>query len=181
MAIGQNRQETGGKPEGVDQNGLVRRLNPLVGRVAVSMLIALGVVLVFVGINSSVTGDEAQNLPDQIESTLPVRSAAQVQQQESIVVDLVDGYTGTLSVNNVLLETVSLADVSSDGVEPGAQVALPKTTIFEPGNFTLSFTPTDGAAVEEYLTGVNTATVTYWKIIEGPSFASKFTWQFDVI
>ena len=176
-----------GKPDAVDHNGgvsqsrRVRRINPIVGRVVVSMLIALGVVMVFVGINSSVTGDEAENLPDQIESTLPVRSATQVQQQESVVVDLAEGYTGTLSINGVQLETVNLADISSDGVEPGAQIELPKTTIFEPGNYTLSFTPTDDAPIEEYLTGVNTARVTYWKITEGPNFAKSWTWQFDVI
>lgn len=165
----------------MDENGLVRRFNPIVGRVAVSMLIALGFIIVFLGISKSVTGKDAQKLPELIESIQPVRNASQIQRQESIVVDLAEGYTGTLEVNTVLLETVSLSDVSNDGVEDGSQIALPKTTIFEPGNYTLTFTPSEGAAIEDYLTGINTAKVTYWKITEGPNFARSFTWQFDVI
>ncbi|MEO6126136.1 MAG: hypothetical protein ABIR32_20755 [Ilumatobacteraceae bacterium] len=159
----------------------MRRINPKFGRVAVSMLIALGFVIVFLGVNKSVTGKDAQKTPDEIESVQPVRNAQQVQQQESIVVDLIEGYTGTITINTVPIATTNLSDISSDGVEPGAQVPLPKTTIFEPGNFTLTFTPSKGAAIEDYLTGVNVAVVTYWKITEGPNFAKSFTWQFDVI
>ena len=52
----------------------------------------------------------------------------------------------------------------------------------EPGNYTLSFTPTKGAGVEKFATGVNTVKVIYWKITEGRRFAKpSFTWQFDVV
>ena len=145
------------------------------------MVIALGLVFVVLGINASVTGDDAQKLPKELESIHPVRNATQVQQQEQIQVDMIDGYYGELSVNGVAIDTVNLADISQDQTEPGAQVSLPKVTIFEPGNYTLTYTPADGAPVEEFITGINTATVTYWKITEGPNFAKQFTWQFDVI
>ena len=60
-------------------------------------------------------------------------------------------------------------------------MSLPKSTIFEPGNFTLTYTPSEGAPIEDFTTGINTAVVTYWKIVDGPAFAKSFTWQFDVI
>jgi hypothetical protein len=159
----------------------VKRLNPMVVRVGVSMAIAVGLVLVVLGVNSAVTGKDAQKLPDQIESILPVRSAIQVQSQEPVVVDLAEGFTGELRLNGVAIETVSLANATAGSFDPGKQVTLPKATIFEPGNDTLTFSPTEGAPVEAYNSGVNTVTLTYWKIIDGPKAARTFTWQFDVV
>ncbi|HRE03352.1 MAG TPA: hypothetical protein PLV68_18800 [Ilumatobacteraceae bacterium] len=130
---------------------------------------------------SSVSGGGGQPLPEAIQSVLPVRNATQVQQQESIFVDLAEGYTGTVTINGVVLETVNLSDLSQNPTDSGAQVKLPPTVIFEPGNFTLTFTPTDGALVERFLTGVNVVSLVYWKIVDGPNFARTFTWQFDVI
>ena len=152
-----------------------------VKRIAASFGIAAGIVLVFVGLASAVTGKDAQKLPKEVESITPVRSATQVQQQELIKVDLIAGYTGVLIVNGTQLPTFSLDDLPPPA-HPGAQQALPPATIFEPGNYTLSFTPTQGAPVEKFVTGVNTVTVIYWKIIEGRNFAKPaFTWQFDVV
>lgn len=145
-----------------------------------SLAIAVGFVLVFLGVNASVTGDEAQNLPPNLESIQPVRNATQVQRQEQVQVDLAEGFTGVLILNGVEIETVSLAELASDA-EPGASVNLPKVTIFEPGNFTLTFVPTEGAAIERFNTGINTVEVRYWKLIEGQAFQKSFLWQFDVI
>ncbi len=143
------------------------------------MVIAAGFVFVVLGLNSSVTGKAAQKLPPQLETITPVRSASQVQSQENIVVDMVTGYTGTLQVDGVLLKTVGLDTLSND--KPGQEVKIPPDVIFEPGNNTLTFTPTKGAPIEEFVTGVNTVVLTYWKISEGPSFAKTFTWQFTVV
>jgi len=144
------------------------------------MAIAVGVVVVFLGVNASVTGKDAQNLPAQIESLQPVRNATQVLSQEQVHVDLAEGYTGVLTVNGVDIETFSLADLESTA-EPGSQVSLPKVTIFEPGNDTLTFTPSEGAPIEEFNTGINTVQVFYWKVTEGRSFQKSFVWQFDVV
>jgi hypothetical protein len=155
------------------------KLSAKVKRMGASFAIALGIVLVFVGLSTAVTGKEGQKLPTGIESITPVRSATQVQSQERIVVDLIGGYTGKLIVNGVELPTFSLADLQT---KPGEQASLPPAAIFEPGNNLLTFTPTKGAPVEAYATGVNTVTVIYWKITEGPNFAKpSFTWQFDVV
>lgn len=150
-------------------------------RLAVSFAIAVGIVLVFVGVNTSVTGRDAQDLPAEIENTTPVRSAAQVLQQEQIIVDLITGYTGILIVNNVEIETFTLGESAAPNAVPGAQPDVPLVTIFEAGNSTLTYTPADGAPIEQFTTGVNTVQVRYWKIIDGPSRAKSFTWQFDVV
>ena len=149
-------------------------------RAAASMVIALGVVLVFYGLSKAVTGTGLQHLPAQIESITPVRSATQVQEQERVQVDLIAGYTGVLIIDNVELPTY---DQSNPAVaaQPGQQVTLPPETIFERGNYTLTFTPQKGALVDKYNTGVNTVTVRYWKITDGPAFFKTFTWQFDVV
>ena len=153
---------------------------PRTKRITASFGIAVGLVLVFVGLASAVTGKDAQKLPKEIESITPVRSATQVQQQEQIRVDLIEGYTGVLIVNGIELPTVGLDTVAQQ--VPGQQVSLPPAVIFEPGNYTLSFTPTKGAGVEKFATGVNTVKVIYWKITEGRRFAKpSFTWQFDVV
>lgn len=159
---------------------VVIRLTPQVKRVSASLAIALGIVLVFVGLATSVTGKAAQKLPEEIQSITPVRSATQVQSQEKIEVDLIEGYTGVLIVNGIELPTFSLSDLAP--AAPGQQIALPPAVIFEPGNYTLTFTPTKGALIEKFATGVNTVKLIYWKITDGRNFAKpSFTWQFDVV
>lgn len=159
---------------------IVIRLSQKVKRISASLAIAVGVVLVFVGLGTAVTGKGAQKLPAQIQSITPVRSATQVQSQEKIEVDLVEGYTGVLIVNGIELPTFSLDDLTP--AAPGQQIALPPAVIFEPGNYTLKFTPTKGALIEKFATGVNTVTLIHWKITEGRNFAKpSFTWQFDVV
>ncbi|MUH51916.1 MAG: hypothetical protein F2789_11985 [Actinobacteria bacterium] len=155
------------------------RLSPVAKRNIAGAAVGIGLLLVVLGINASVTGRDAQNLPPQIQSINPVRSAAQVQMQEKIQVDLIDGYTGVLVVDNIELPVVSLDALPA--ARPGQQVDLPLSVIFEPGNNTLSFQPTKGALIEKYNTGVNTVVVRYWKIVDGPAAARSFTWQFDVI
>lgn len=169
----------GGIPHREDQNREVRRFSPAAKRTTAGIAVGIGFALVVLGLNASVTGRDAQNLPAQIQSINPVRSAAQVQMQEKIQVDLIDGYTGVLVVNNIELPVVSL-DALAPAL-PGQQVELPLTVIFEPGNNTLSFQPAKGALIERYNTGVNTVLVRYWKILDGPGAARSFTWQFDVI
>jgi hypothetical protein len=150
-------------------------------RLAVSLAIAVGIVLVFVGVNASVTGRDAQNTPPEIENITPLRSATQVLQQEQIIVDLITGYTGVLIVNNIEIETFTLGEDAAPNALPGAQPDVPLVTIFEAGNSTLTYTPADGAPIEQFTTGVNTVQVRYWKIIDGPTRAKSFTWQFDVV
>jgi hypothetical protein len=150
------------------------------------MVIAAGIVLVVIGFRSSVTGRKALLLPPTIESIDPVRGAVRVPAQTRVFVDLLAGYTGVLVIDGIELKTVDPNDLSTnDGgsapaVVPGQQVSLPPTTIYERGNATLTFVPTEGAPIEEFEQGSHTVTVIYWKILESRAKSLSYTWTFSV-
>jgi hypothetical protein len=151
------------------------------GLLLASAGIAVGLVLVGIGIAVSVTGDEATKLPDEIESIAPVPDAVQVLSQSSVFVDLVTSYTGVLVIDGVEIETIDLSEVDSSGVEPGQQVDIPNATVYEPGNATLSYTPSEGAPIETFEPGVHRVQVIYWRPEEGRSRAGLYSWTFNVI
>ena len=154
------------------------------GLLIASLAIALGVVIVGYGLVVSVSGDEATKLPAEIQSITPVPDAVQVLSQTNVVVDLADLHTGVLVIDGVEIETVSLdalAGESGGQVEPGRQVELPPVTVYDPGSNTLTFTPTDGAAIEEFDSGLHRVQVTYWLAEEGRARADSYTWTFNVV
>lgn len=148
-----------------------------------SFVIAAGIVLVILGFRASVTGREEQQLPDAIEEVEPIRGATQTPSQSDVFVDLLPGYDAVLVLNGVELETVSLDDLGTGTSvpRPGEQLAVPLAVIHEPGNNTFSYTPTEGAPIERFEVGLNTAEVIYWKTIEGRGRARSYTWTFTVV
>jgi hypothetical protein len=104
-----------------------------------------------------------------------------VLQQSQIFVDFIDGYNASLTVDGIALDTTRLDELSDNGStpKPGAQVEIPPTAIYDPGNFTISFLPQDGAPIQTLTQGTHTATVLYWKVSEGPAKSRSFTWEFD--
>ena len=164
------------------RRGRVRR-----GRVALdwkilvaSFGIAAGIVLVVLGVSGSVTGRDQQKLPDAIEEIDPIRGATQVPQQSSVFVDLLPGYEASLVIDDIALETVSLDELGGLA-EPGQQITLPPKAVFEPGNFTITYTPVEGGPIESLSPGLHTATVFYWLAVEGPGRARSYTWTFYVV
>ena len=151
------------------------------GLLLASAGIAVGLVLVGIGVIVSVTGDEATKLPDEIESIAPVPDAVQVLSQTSVFVDLVTSYTGVLVIDGIEIETIDLSDIDSSDVEPGQQVEIPPATVYEPGNATLSYTPSEGAPIETFATGLHRVEVIFWPIEEGRARAGLYTWTFNVI
>jgi hypothetical protein len=151
------------------------------GLLLASAGIAVGLVLVGLGVLVSVTGDEATKLPDEIESIAPVPDAVQVLSQTSVFVDLLTDYTGVLVIDGVEIETISLGDIDSTGVEPGQQVDIPPVTVYEPGNATLTYTPTEGAPIETFETGLHQVQVIYWRVEQGRPRAGLYSWTFNVI
>lgn len=147
--------------------------------------IALGIVAVVVGFRVAVTGNEQLGLPDGIESLNPVRGATQVLQQTAVFVDLAEGYTGVLVVDGVELPTISLDAIGIQPVggtsDPGGQVSLPAATIYEPGNATLTFEPSDDAPISTFETGRHEVTVVYWKIEDGRNTSRSFRWDFYAV
>ena len=150
-----------------------------------SLIIAGGIVLVILGFMSSVTGRKALALPPTIEDIDPVRGAVRVPSQTRVFVDLLSGYTGVLVIDGIELQTVDPNDPNDPKAPklpaPGQQVILPPTTIYERGNATLTFVPTQGAAIESFSQGMHTATVIFWKIVGGSRLrSSTYTWTFSV-
>lgn len=151
------------------------------GLLLASLAIASGVVIVVWGVLGAVTGSDGVRYPDAIERVDPVPNSVQVLPQSNVFVDLEQGYTGVLQINGVELETIDLDQVGSIEVEPGRQVDLPPVTVFEPGNATLTFTPSRGAAVERFSTGIQQVTVVFWRLDEGRERSSTFSWTFNVL
>jgi hypothetical protein len=98
-----------------------------------------------------------------------------------VFVDLNNTYTGVLVIDGVELETVDLSDIGSVSVEPGQQVDIPPATVYEPGNATLTYTPSEGAAIETFETGLHRVQVIYWPLEEDRSRARLYTWTFNVV
>ena len=145
----------------------------------VSFIVAVGVMFVIRGVLVGVTGDERSDLPAQIERVDPVPDAVRVLSQTSVFVDLAPGYTGRLVVDGVELETVGIDEIGSGQFEPGQQITLPPKTIYEPGNATLTFTPSAGAPIERFEEGIHEATVVFWLIAEGPERSRSYSWTFN--
>ena len=146
----------------------------------VSVGVGIGLFVIFMGFNSGATGRDAQRLPDVIERMSP-GPGDQVLQQSQILVDFVAGYNASLVIDGIALETTRLDELSDNGAtpKPGAQVEIPPTAIYDPGNYTISFLPQDGAPITTLSQGTHTATVLFWKNTEGPEKARSFTWKFS--
>lgn len=145
----------------------------------VSAVIAAGLSLIAVGFSVGTTGREAQRLPDEIEQISPGPGDT-VLVQSQVFVDFVPGYAATLTIDGIELETTRLDELSAGGgaTRPGAQVEIPPTAIYDPGNFTISYLPQEGGAIESFSQGTHRATVRFWKIEDGPSKARSFSWEF---
>ena len=146
----------------------------------VSAGVAIGLFAIISGFNGGSTGRDAQRLPTAIERMTP-GPGDQVLQQSQIFVDFIDGYNASLTIDGVALETTRLDELTDNGSapKPGAQVEIPPTAIYDPGNYTISFLPQEGAPIETLMQGTHTATVLYWKITDGPAKSRSFTWEFD--
>jgi hypothetical protein len=154
------------------------------GLLIASLVIACGLVLVIFGVTTALTGNDGIDRPEAIESVQPVENAVQVLQQERVVVDLQPGYEARLVIDGIELPTtvIGQSDVDPfDQPEPGQQVDLPTTAVFDPGNAVISFQPVEGALIESFSEGLHEARVIYWRIEDGPEQARSYRWEFNVI
>ena len=102
----------------------------------ISVGISAGLVLFVIGMSTGLSGRDAANLPEAIEQISPGQGD-QVLQQSQIIVDFIEGYTATLTIDGIELPTTRLDEVVATGkqIAPGAQVNLPPTAIFDVGNY----------------------------------------------
>jgi len=163
------------------------RRRPDKALLAVSLVVAIGIMLVLRGLLIGVTGEDRSNLPAQIERVDPVPDAVRVLSQTSVFVDLEEGYTGRLIIDGVEIDTISIDQIGAAGqagaspIEPGQQISLPPVTIYEPGNATLTFTPTAGAPIEQFDEGLHDAVVVFWRIEDGPERSRSYSWTFNTV
>ena len=149
-----------------------------------SVVIAAGLILIVYGFTVAITGDDGIDRPEAIESVQPVENAIQVLQQERIVVDLESGYEAVLIIDGIELPTTVIGQTEVDPdvqAQPGQQIDLPTTAVFDPGNAVISFQPVEGARIESLEEGTREATVRFWKVEDGPEQAREYSWTFEVI
>ena len=147
----------------------------------VSVGVAVGLVLIGMGFSGASTGRDAQGLPEVISSISP-GPGDEVLRQSQVFVDFVDGYNALLVLDGIELPVTrldELTDPSGKQPKPGAQVDIPPTAIYDPGNYTISFTPQDGAPIEEFSQGTHKGTVIYWKVTDSRATARSFSWEFS--
>ena len=177
----QRPQREGANSISNGENGAVRIhiRRPQLSLLVASLIIAISLVAIGVGISIAVTGVDREGLPDAIEEISPTRSASQVPAQTQVFVDMLSGYTGVLIIDGLELETINLDEVRG-GAKPGQEVRVPPTTIFEPGNATLTFDPSPESTISEFSQGEHIVKVIFWKVIEGRGRALSYSWSFTV-
>lgn len=152
-----------------------------------SLAIALGVALVGFGVSRSVTGDEVTKLPDEIESISPVPDAVQVPSQANVVVDMIDGYAGEMTIDTVAYPTWRpdpLVDNGEDVLPAGGQVDVRDGVVYDPDNFTLTFTPGEDVGFEEWPVGNHNVSVRFWQEEDGeivPGTERRYHWSFNIV
>lgn len=149
-----------------------------------SLAIAVGLIFIVWGFTVAVTGDDGIDRPAAIETVQPVENAIQVLQQERVVVDLESGYAARLVIDGIELPTSTIGQSDVDPAvqqEPGQQVDLPTTAVFDPGNAVISFQPVEGALIESFEQGTHEVRVIFWKVTEGPEQALSYRWDFEVV
>jgi hypothetical protein len=147
----------------------------------VSLVAAVGLVLIVLGFMGGTTGRDSLGYPDAIVAVSPAPNDRQVLSQTEISVDLVDGYEAVLVFDGVEIPTTRLEDVAGGLPEPGEQLELPATAIYDQGNSLIRFEPQEGASVERYAQGVHDVQVIFWKIEDGRGTARSYSWSFEVL
>ena len=147
----------------------------------ISVGISAGLVLFVIGMSTGLSGRDATNLPEAIEQISPGQGD-QVLQQTQIIVDFIEGYTATLTIDGIELPTTRLDEVVATGkqIAPGAQVDLPPTAIFDVGNYIISYLPQPGAPIAELTQGEHKGSVCYWLIKDGENASRTYSWTFFI-
>jgi len=147
----------------------------------VSLVASVGLLLIVLGFMGGTTGRDVLGYPDAVISVSPAPNDRQVLSQTEISVDLADGYEAVLVLDGLELPTSRLEDVAGGLPEPGEQLELPPTAIYDQGNSLIRFEPQDGALVERYWQGVHDVQVIFWKIEDGRGTARSYSWSFEVL
>lgn len=166
-------------PRKISENRSVKKIDYKM--LLISVGISAGLVLFVFGLRSGLTGRDATNLPQAIEQISPGQGD-QVLQQSQIIVDFIEGYTATLTIDGIELPTTRLDELVATGkqITPGAQITLPPTAIFDVGNYIISYLPQPGAPIDKLTQGEHTGSVRYWLIKDGENSSRTYSWTFFI-
>ena len=77
----------------------------------ISVGISAGLVLFVLGVRSGLSGRDATNLPEAIEQISPGQGE-RVLRQSQVIIDFIEGYTATLTIDGIELPTTRLDELS---------------------------------------------------------------------
>lgn len=179
VGFGENRGVTTNSHNSENKKTTKRKIDRQ--QLLLSAGIAVGLVMVIFGFSAAQTGRDESGLPNAIERISPA-NGDRVLRQSQIIVDFIDGYEAIMFIDGVELPITRLDELTSSGQQatPGAQVELPPTAVFDPGNFIISFQPQVGAMIEEFTQGEHEGKVRYWLISDGREKSRTYTWKFDI-
>ena len=158
-----------------------RRRRPNRELLLISAAAGVGLFLVIAGFLSATTGRDLLEYPEAIIDISPAPNDRQVLSQTEISVDLQDGYEAVIVLDGIEIPTSRLEDIAGGLPEPGQQIDLPPTAIYDQGNSLIRFEPRDGAVIESYSVGRHQVTVIFWKIEDGRNTARSYSWSFEVL
>jgi hypothetical protein len=158
-----------------------RRRRPNRELLLISAAAGVGLFLVIAGFLSATTGRDLLDYPEAIIDISPAPNDRQVLSQTEISVDLQDGYEAVIVLDGIEIPTSRLEDIAGGLPEPGQQIDLPPTAIYDQGNSLIRFEPRDGAVIESYSVGRHQVTVIFWKIEDGRNTARSYSWSFEVL
>lgn len=147
-------------------------MRPYAPKIAILAIVAALVGLVFVA-NSATTGSEAasQSLPDEVDRLIPV-SGGTILRQETIGIDVADGYTASLIVNGVAITNpIQYREGSEELVQDGLVINAETGTI--------TYTPRKDGLVERFETGENCVEANVWKADAEPNSGRTVNWCFS--
>jgi len=144
-------------------------------RLVLSLVISAALVGLWFAVTSADTGVTTLGPKDPAIETISPKPDELVLRQTEVVVDLAPGYTGDLYVDS---QQIPVVDAVNDDNPDEVTVRL--DAVFDPALNTISFTPKEGATIEELTPGAHRVTVTYWKQDESPDNARNYTWSFRV-
>jgi hypothetical protein len=167
--------------ESTEVNTTRRRRRPNRELLLISAAAGVGLFLVIAGFLSATTGRDLLDYPEAIIDISPAPNDRQVLSQTEISVDLQDGYEAVIVLDGIEIPTSRLEDIAGGLPEPGQQIDLPPTAIYDQGNSLIRFEPRDGAVIESYSVGRHQVTVIFWKIEDGRNTARSYSWSFEVL
>ena len=147
-------------------------MRPYAPKIAILAIVAALVALIVIA-NSATTGSSAasQSLPDEVDRLIPV-SDGTILRQETIGIDVADGYTASLTVNGVAITNpIQYREGTEELVEDGLVINA------ETGLYT--YTPREDGLIERFETGENCVDANVWKSDAEPTSGRTVSWCFS--